>query len=95
MTHQKFLVCITPTAYWWKYWTPVKNARASDYKTSYFQQHCIYEFLANSPIHSETMELLKFVVLVVAFVYLTMASFVEGVQHRIRTVCTDAVGYQS
>ena len=46
---------------------------------TYFQQHCIYKFLANSLISSRTMELLKFVMLVGAFAYLTMASFVEGV----------------
>ena len=56
-----------------------KNAMASDYKTNYFQQHCIYKFLANSLISSRTMELLKFVMLVGTFAHLTMASFVEGV----------------
>ena len=60
---------------------------------SYFQQHCIYEFLANSLTPSRTMELLKFVVLVGAFAHLTMASFVEGVQKN--CVYYDAVDYQS
>ena len=61
-------------------WTPVKTARASDYKTSYVLSATLHlQFLANSLISSRTMELLKFVMLVGTFAHLTMASFIEGV----------------